>query len=1126
MKARLICLLFLLTYFTAHADDFIVNSNANDGIGTLRAALNSAAANGTLVKDHIKFNLPGNTEADRTIILTTELPMLTANIVIDATTQPGPDLGNSTAKIMLVADRYIYESSSPNLGGFNIIDISDVEIYGFAFDQFTNLLVMGFPYYYRSYNNSGIYIASSSNIIIGVPGKGNVFIENGSGIYASSDQDYQNTNGTIKIQSNWFGLDLNGLESQKNNRTYLALLSVNNLEFGGPDLTYGNILGGYSPYGLVVFGDNNKIRFNRFSYQADGSFGLRGVSISLRLTNGVFTDNQATRFAIELSGKNIKVLRNKEREIPIRILSQGIQMSYAENIQIGSENIEDANEFLPADYGPFSNFGSKNVEVRKNIIHCTRFAYRIVDVPLVKIQVLVNDDTEYSGTATPGSEIYIYNDNSDCTSCSPLQFYTKTTADATGKWIITGDFTNNRFVSNATLINTSSEFSQPQILYGNFGEWYTKTDPSCGRANGVIELVNTTHLLKVEWYNDSDVKVGEGIKIEHLPPGVYYAKGYNGKCYTISDEVTLMNVEPQFNTTMLNIQQPGCGENNGSIRGLDYSVFSGTATYKWVDENNQVVPSDNLDLTNIGPGKYTLVVTTGTNCTKSYGPIVLENTEGPIIKRADATTTPANCDNSDGSIIGITAIGLGNVQFFWKNDKNEIVSETADLINVKAGRYTLEVKDESACGIISSIFEITADHTISIDERSVDITKTTCGNANGSIIGITVVGADNLKWLNENGDVVRQSNDLTGVPSGKYRLVISNAYCSQTSSVFTIDEAKSNDNYSSVKQIRNATCNQNNGSITLNFNQARPQAFRWLNENNQAVVGTDAISDLSAGFYKLYIKDENSCESLYDTYEIITISPPVLNEAQVHIESDKCGLKTGGISGLIVFGGASPYRYEWRNQVNELVGTDLDLVKVAAGIYTVQVFDNENCSVLSSSFNISIEKNTLPDPIVLPVQICAAGKATIVPGQIRDAEFLLYKNLTATEPLATTKDVFNIQVSKSETYFVSYRSGICESNRVPILVEVAESALSIANSFSPNNDGINDTWSIKGLLNYPEFELKIYNRYGQNVFSTRDPHFAYNGTGNNGDLPLGVYYYVLTLRIGCSTITGSLTLLR
>ena len=43
----------------------------------------------------------------------------------------------------------------------------------------------------------------------------------------------------------------------------------------------------------------------------------------------------------------------------------------------------------------------------------------------------------------------------------------------------------------------------------------------------------------------------------------------------------------------------------------------------------------------------------------------------------------------------------------------------------------------------------------------------------------------------------------------------------------------------------------------------------------------------------------------------------------------------------------------------------------------------------------------------------------------------------------------------------------------------------ISQAFTPNGDGINDTWFIQGIENYPNAQIWVYNRWGQQVFHKR-----------------------------------------
>jgi len=74
--------------------------------------------------------------------------------------------------------------------------------------------------------------------------------------------------------------------------------------------------------------------------------------------------------------------------------------------------------------------------------------------------------------------------------------------------------------------------------------------------------------------------------------------------------------------------------------------------------------------------------------------------------------------------------------------------------------------------------------------------------------------------------------------------------------------------------------------------------------------------------------------------------------------------------------------------------------------------------------------------------------------------------------------------------------------------------IEIPEGFSPNGDGDADLWQIKGLDLYPDAELTIVNRWGQEVYKSLAYDNTFNGIGNTSGssmLPAGTYYYILTL---------------
>jgi gliding motility-associated-like protein len=84
----------------------------------------------------------------------------------------------------------------------------------------------------------------------------------------------------------------------------------------------------------------------------------------------------------------------------------------------------------------------------------------------------------------------------------------------------------------------------------------------------------------------------------------------------------------------------------------------------------------------------------------------------------------------------------------------------------------------------------------------------------------------------------------------------------------------------------------------------------------------------------------------------------------------------------------------------------------------------------------------------------------------------------------------------------------------------------IPNAFTPNSDGINDTWNIKYLDSYPNNTVEIYNRYGERVYSSIGYAVPWDGRYKGADLPTGAYYYIINPKNGRKTISGSVTIIR
>ena len=84
------------------------------------------------------------------------------------------------------------------------------------------------------------------------------------------------------------------------------------------------------------------------------------------------------------------------------------------------------------------------------------------------------------------------------------------------------------------------------------------------------------------------------------------------------------------------------------------------------------------------------------------------------------------------------------------------------------------------------------------------------------------------------------------------------------------------------------------------------------------------------------------------------------------------------------------------------------------------------------------------------------------------------------------------------------------------------------NGFSPNGDGINDTWQLDLMTEFPESVIEVYNRWGQQLFISVGDAQQFDGTYKGQELPVGTYYYIITLNHPeyPDAFTGPITIMR
>ena len=92
-------------------------------------------------------------------------------------------------------------------------------------------------------------------------------------------------------------------------------------------------------------------------------------------------------------------------------------------------------------------------------------------------------------------------------------------------------------------------------------------------------------------------------------------------------------------------------------------------------------------------------------------------------------------------------------------------------------------------------------------------------------------------------------------------------------------------------------------------------------------------------------------------------------------------------------------------------------------------------------------------------------------------------------------------------YKLCNKAGDC--NTAKVSVQIMCDNLIVYSGFSPNNDGINDVFTIQGIEEFPNSKLAVFNQAGNEVFKKTGYKNDWDGKFRGADLPTGTYFYML-----------------
>ncbi len=226
------------------------------------------------------------------------------------------------------------------------------------------------------------------------------------------------------------------------------------------------------------------------------------------------------------------------------------------------------------------------------------------------------------------------------------------------------------------------------------------------------------------------------------------------------------------------------------------------------------------------------------------------------------------------------------------------------------------------------------------------------------------------------------------------------------------------------------------------------------------------------------------------------------------------------------------------NQAKEITGIDGGGVFIGKGISEDGIFDPLAAGIGKHTITYTYTANNGCNDIkqqeieVYPLPIVDAGDdvTILIGGQTTfkssaSGNNLTYQWLPSTglndatllNPTASPKE------STLYTLIVTSTDGCTISDKVN--VEVATKP-TIPNTFTPNGDGNNDTWNIKYLDSYVNARMTIYNRFGNEIFTSIGYEVPWDGRYKGKEVPVGVYYYIIDTKVEGKKFTGSVTLIR
>jgi len=496
--------------------------------------------------------------------------------------------------------------------------------------------------------------------------------------------------------------------------------------------------------------------------------------------------------------------------------------------------------------------------------------------------------------------------------------------------------------------------------------------------------------------------------------------------------------------------------------------------YQWFDSDTSTAPL--ADTTPLATGNYYVKeVNALTGCESSLKMITVKINATPQINSATLTIAPiCQGNNANVNFSGTSNLADGNYNVLYDLLGSNIAAATSGSLIITGGTANFTIN--------SSLIPNSGDTTIAI--TNITDVATNCSNTTtlSKVFTINAIPDVSSMTVTANNSCLGQTVtvDITGLGtitniSLTYDISGANTIGSQT---IPLTVSGGNTNFSIP-----ATDLLNTGINTLTITNI-------INTGNGCFT---PINSVSKNF----------------TINTIPNSPTAGNQ-------EFCETNLATVSNLMPSGN----QYNWYDSDTSTTPLSSNALLATDNYYVKEKDANTNCESLATSINVLV--NTVQIPVLKNSgeDFCGIDKPTI---QNLSDNTIASVNLAWYDAITNGIIIPNTTLlEEGATYFAfDYDTTTkCYSSPLSVTVSLTDCTLTpdglkIPDGFSPNGDGVNDTFQIVDIeFSFPNYTLEIFNRYGNVMFKGDNNKPAWDGKNSNssfisGDAPAGVYFYII-----------------